>query len=221
MPTDSERQSVISIARRRYAAKAFDPARRVPEEDLRTILEVGRLSPSSFGYEPWKFLLIRDEALRAELAPIAFGARGVLAGGAELVIILYKKGVVYNSAYAAHIVTDVLGVDFDPDSQASQMFKGFQERMLGLTSAEDVDHWAQRQTYIALANMLTAAASLDIDSVPLEGFEVAAVTDLLAAKGIIDPAEWGASVMVGFGYRAEEIHPKRRRELDEVVQVIG
>lgn len=48
-----------------------------------------------------------------------------------------------------------------------------------------------------------------------------AVTDLLAARGIIDPAEWGVSVMAGFGYRAEEIHPKRRRDYDEVIQVIG
>ena len=166
-------------------------------------------------------LVGRAEELRAELAPLSVGAGAVLTGGAELVIILFKRGVVHDSPYAAHIVTDVLGADYDPDSELSQMFKGFQEQMLGLSSPEDVDRWAQRQTYIALANMLIAAASLDIDSVPIEGFVVDAVADLLAAHGIIDPAEWGVSVMAGFGYRAEEIHPKLRREYDEVVQVIG
>ncbi|BAW93629.1 hypothetical protein CHIBA101_1794 [Actinomyces sp. Chiba101] len=221
MATETERQSVIATAHRRYATKAFDPDRRVSPEDLRAILEAGRLAPSSFGYEPWKFLVVRDEDLRAELAPLAVGAGAVLRGGAELVIVLFKRGVVHDSPHAAHIVNDVLGVDFDPDSELSQMFKGFQEQLLGLSSPEDVDHWAQRQTYIALANMLSAAAALDIDSVPIEGFAVTAVTDLLAARGIIDPAEWGVSVMAGFGYRAEEIHPKRRREYDEVVQVIG
>ena len=221
MATETERQSVIAAANRRYATKAFDPSRHVSQEDLRTILEAGRLAPSSFGYEPWRFLVVRDEDLRAELAPLAVGAGAVLSSGAELVIILFKRGVVHDSPHAAHIVTDVLGVDFDPDSELSQMFKGFQERLLGLSSPEDVDHWAQRQTYIALANMLSAAAGLDIDSVPIEGFDVAAVTDLLAARGIIDPAEWAVSVMAGLGYRAEEIRPKRRREYDEVVQVIG
>lgn len=221
MATETERQSILATANRRYATKAFDPSHQVSEEDLRTILEAGRLAPSSFGYEPWKFLVVRDEELRAELVPLSVGAGAVLTGGAELVIILFKRGVVHDSPYAAHIVTDVLGADYDPDSELSQMFKGFQEQMLGLSSPEDVDRWAQRQTYIALANMLIAAASLDIDSVPIEGFVVDAVADLLAAHGIIDPAEWGVSVMAGFGYRAEEIHPKLRREYDEVVQVIG
>ena len=90
MATEIERQSVIAAANRRYATKAFDPSRRVSQEGLRTILEAGRLAPSSFGYEPWRFLVVRDEDLRAELAPLAVGAGAVLNGGAELVIILFK-----------------------------------------------------------------------------------------------------------------------------------
>ena len=116
MATETERQSILATANRRYATKAFDPSRQVSEEDLRTILEAGRLAPSSFGYEPWKFLVVRDEELRAELAPLSVGAGAVLTGGAELVIILFKRGVVHDSPYAAHIVTDMLGADYDPGS---------------------------------------------------------------------------------------------------------
>ena len=77
--------------------------------------------------------------------------------------------------------------------------------------------WTSKQTYIALANMMTGAAMIGIDSCPIEGFDYPAVNRILADAGVFDPKEWGVSVMVTFGYRAKDIKPKSRKPLDEIV----
>ncbi|MEJ7185507.1 nitroreductase family protein, partial [Staphylococcus epidermidis] len=64
--------------------------------------------------------------------------------------------------------------------------------------------WASKQTYIALGNMMTTAALLGVDSCPMEGFDLDKVTEILSEEGILDTEHFGISVMVGFGYRAEE-----------------
>lgn len=211
---------ILDISNRRYATKAFDAERKVSEDDLRTILEVGRLSPSSFGYEPWKFLVIRNFELRREIYDIAPGARNTINGNAELIIILYKKNVNYTSEHVVHIVEDVLGLEYDPESPVTQAFKGFQEGMLELESEDDVNEWARRQTFIPLANMMNAAASLDLDCVAIEGFIHSALIEILEENNIIDTNEYEPSVMLGVGYRNEEITPKKRRDFNEVVEFV-
>lgn len=211
---------ILDISNRRYATKAFDADREVSEDDLRTILEVGRLSPSSFGYEPWKFLVIENEELREEIYDIAPGARNAIHGDAKLIIILYRKDVNYKSEHVIHIVEDVLGLEYDPESPITQGFRGFQENLLELKSEEDINNWSRRQTFIPLANMMTAAASLDLDCVAIEGFIHSALTDLLREKNIIDTDKYEPSVLMAVGYRNEEIKPKRRRQFEEVVEFI-
>ncbi|MNI77007.1 putative NAD(P)H nitroreductase YfkO [compost metagenome] len=78
--------------------------------------------------------------------------------------------------------------------------------------------WACRQTYIALGNMLTAAALIGIDSCPIEGFNRAKINELLAAEGIMDPEHFGISVMAAFGYRLHAPSDKTRRCAQEVVE---
>ena len=81
--------------------------------------------------------------------------------------------------------------------------------------------WASKQTYIALGNMMTTAALLGVDSCPMEGFDLDKVTEILADEGIPDTEHFGISVMVGFGYRAEEpAHGKVRQNKDDVISGI-
>lgn len=77
--------------------------------------------------------------------------------------------------------------------------------------------WACRQTYIALGNMLTAAAMIGIDSCPIEGFNRKAVNKLLIKKGVLDPEHYAVSVMAAFGYRANEPDVKTRQTTEQVV----
>ncbi|MNJ66926.1 putative NAD(P)H nitroreductase [compost metagenome] len=77
--------------------------------------------------------------------------------------------------------------------------------------------WACRQTYIALGNMLTAAAMIGIDSCPIEGFNRKKVNELLIQEGIMDPEHYGVSCMAAFGYRANEPLAKTRQNAEQII----
>ena len=89
-----------------------------------------------------------------------------------------------------------------------------------LESERTLFDWSAKQTYIALAQMIITASFLGIDSCPIEGFNKDKVEKYLSDRGLIDLKEWGVSVLVSFGYRNEEIAPKKRRPLTEIFEVI-
>ena len=78
----------------RHACKEFDDSKKISDEDFAKILEIGRLSPSSFGFEPWKFLVIQDTTLRSKLKEIVWGAQGTLPSASHYLIILARKNQV-------------------------------------------------------------------------------------------------------------------------------
>lgn len=220
MATPELRAQILEAHRKRYATKSFDPTKKITEEDWLTIIESARLSPSSFGYEPWKFLLIKNEEIKEGLKGIAAGATNSLNGASHFVIALARKNVTIKSDYVRHIVEDVLGAEFAVDSPRSQYFDNFQKHNQQLTDERTLYDWASKQTYIALANMMTTAALLGIDSCPIEGFNKAKVEAYLSEKGLVDPEKFGVSYMLGLGYRNEPITPKKRQSLDEILEVI-
>lgn len=211
-------ERLIQNVNRRYATKKYNPNKHIPADDWQTILEVGRLSPSSFGYEPWKFVLLNNPADQAAIKPFAWGAANSIEGADKLLVILAHKNVTYDSHYVAHLVKDVKHKDYSPTSAVSQHFKEFQERDLNLQSPQEVFEWAVRQCYIPMANMMSAAAALDIDSCPIEGFNYAKMNQFMAEKHYLDPKEWGVAVMVSFGYRDQPITPKVRQPLSTIYQ---
>ncbi|GKT35944.1 NAD(P)H-dependent oxidoreductase [Aduncisulcus paluster] len=99
-------------------------------------------------------------------------------------------------------------------------FKNFQEKDFDLTDDRKLIDWAGKQAYIPLANMMTSAAALEIDSCPIEGFDQAGINALLNKEGIFKSDEFTAAVMVAFGYRDESqrMSEKTRRPMDEVTK---
>ena len=83
MSTQKERQHILDVFHRRYATKKFDPNKKISDADWQTIIEAGRLSPSSFGYEPWKFLLIENPEIKEDLKKICWGAVNSLNGASH------------------------------------------------------------------------------------------------------------------------------------------
>lgn len=203
----------------RYACKNFDPSRQISDKDFQMILEAGRLSPSSFGFEPWKFLVIQNKALRQKLFPIAWGAQKSLSGASHFLILLTRKQLTYQSDYIDYIMQDIQHLPADMIQIRKQFFENFQRHDFQLLDNERaLFDWTSKQSYIALANMLTTAAYLGIDSCPIEGFNRVEVETLLNAEGLLDPKEFGVSVMAGFGYRNETPRPKTRRPISEIIQ---
>ncbi|PTQ83805.1 nitroreductase [Trichococcus patagoniensis] len=214
------REQIMQAHTSRYATKAFDPTKKIAEEDWLTIIESARLSPSSFGYEPWKFLLVNNEEIKEGLKEFAGGAINSINGASHFVIALARKNVTIKSDYVRHIVEDVLGAEFAVDSPRSLYFDNFQKHSQQLTDDRALYDWASKQTYIAMANMMTTAALLGIDSCPIEGFNKAKVEAYLSEKGLVDLDKFGVSYMLGLGYRNEPITPKKRQSLDEILEVI-
>lgn len=213
-------ETILDAFRFRYACKNFDETKAVSKENFDTILEAAHLSPSSFGFEPWKLIILQEHELRKKLAPIAWGAQRSLEGASHFVILLARKKIdtVYTSDYLTHIMKDIQNLPENVIAQKREKFHGFQNTEFNLLESDRaVFDWASKQTYIVLANMLTTAALLEIDSCPIEGFNTKAVDEFLAEENLVDTTHFGVSVMAGFGYRKEVPHPKTRQALEDIV----
>ena len=214
-------QEILDVFRFRHACKKFDASRSVSKEDFNTILEAARLSPSSFGFEPWKMVVLTDDALKQKLYPLAWGAQNSLNGASHFVLLLARKtaDMIYSSDFISHVMQDVQHQSVEIANQRRAKYRTFQEDDFNLLESERaMFDWAGKQTYIVLANMMTAAAYLGIDSCPIEGFQRSRVDELFVQEGVFDPAHFGVSVMVAFGYRAQEPHrTKTRQPLEDLI----
>lgn len=217
------RDFILEVFENRYTCKGYDPEKKVSHEDFMTIMEAGRLSPSSMGYEPWKFILLNNEAIKKKIRPYAWGAENVLDGASHLVLILARtsQDMRYDSEYLEYITNEIQKFPEDLANKRTAKFKTFQEDDFNLLENERaLFDWSRMQTYIALANMLTSAAILGIDSTPIEGFHREKVEEILVEEGVYDPKHFGIASMIGFGYTNREHREKTRRPMDEVFEVV-
>lgn len=214
------RKKIISVFHRRYATKKFDPNRKISPEDWQIIMESAQLSPSSFGYEPWKFLLIENQKIKEDLKELAWGAVNSLNGASHFLICLARKDVTADSDYVKKFVEEILNTKYEAHSPRTDAFRNFQKNDLKLDTTRARFDWACKQSYIALGNMLTTAAWLGIDSCPIEGFNYEKVNQYLSNLNLFDLDQFGVSYMAGFGYRDQPITPKKRRPLNQVFEEI-
>lgn len=206
----------------RFACKEFSKEKLMTREDMENILEIGRLSPSSFGFEPWKFLVIENRLLIDKISTVAWGIQRQKDSLNYLVILLAGKAklVKYNSRYIRHIIEDIQTMPKDMVNSRIDQFKNFQEEDFKLLDYDrDTFDWSSKQTYLPLANMMTAAAEMGIDSCPIEGFNRELLEELLEEQGHIDKSKYGVSAMVAFGYRKENpVREKRRRPIEDITK---
>lgn len=215
-------QQILDAFQFRYACKAFDTEKKISEEDFEIIIESARLSPSSFGFEPWKFLVIQNMDIREKLKTVAWGAQGQFPTASHVVVILSRKAVdtKAESEYINSVMRDVQKLPEDIQEMKGNFFKNFQQKDFDLTDERKLFDWAGKQAYIPLANMMTSAAFLQIDSCPMEGFDRDKFEDILEQEGLIDKNHFGVSVMVAFGYRAKDtvVFPKTRGNAENLIQ---
>ncbi|MTI11912.1 NAD(P)H-dependent oxidoreductase [Sansalvadorimonas verongulae] len=220
--TTSIQQHIIDAYQFRHACKSFDASKKISDKDFNFIMETGRLSPSSFGYEPWKFLVVQNMELREKLKPLCQGAQGQLPTASHFVVILARKesGMHHTSEYVKNHMVEVEKLPEEIAEMKGGFYRQFQEEHFQLTeSPRAMFDWACKQTYIALGNMMTSAALVGIDSCPVEGFDRESVERLMVENNLFNPEEYGVSVMVAFGYRADEPpFAKTRSEHEQLVQ---
>ncbi|WP_151734896.1 NAD(P)H-dependent oxidoreductase ['Paenibacillus yunnanensis' Narsing Rao et al. 2020] len=219
----SIKEAILSAFTFRHATKEFDGSRKISDEDFRFILETARLSPSSFGFEPWRFVVVQSPELRGKLKPYAWGAQKQLPTASHFVLILARlpQDMAAGSAYLRSMTEEVQQLPPEVAAGKQKAFAEFLDRDFRLAGNERaMFEWAARQTYLALGNMMTAAAQIGIDSCPIEGFNKPAIEEILTAEGVMDPEHFGIACMAAFGYRLHEPREKTRQSADQVIQWI-
>lgn len=197
----------------RYAAKQFDATKKVSDTDLAEILDAGNLAATSYGLQPFKFVVVTDQKTKEELVPFSYNQPQV-SQSSHLIVLAARTDVdeafIRNMARMAEKARDL------PQGQLD----GYAKQMIGaIMSMSDQDRleWAQKQVYIALGNMMAACAVLKIDSCPMEGFVPAQYDRLLglASHNIT------STVLLPIGYRSPEDktqdHKKVRNPISEIV----
>ncbi|UOP00936.1 nitroreductase family protein [Kingella potus] len=139
----------------------------------------------------------------------------------HFVVLLSRRQAALQEDYRRRMWADIHGFGPEAVQIREGVFADFARNDFALgESPRAFDDWAAKQAYIALANMMTAAALIGIDSTPVEGFNAAEANRLLAEKGLIDPELCQVAVMAAFGYRAAEPRPKTRLPAEEVIRWI-
>lgn len=214
------KEDILNAFQYRHATKEFDATKTLSDEAIDFILKTANLSPSSFGFEPWHFIVVQNKELRELLKPVAWGAPLKLDTASHFVLGLSMKApmVRHDADYIKHMMKDVKQLPEDVIEMYSTFYREFQERDFDLDTDKKLFDWSSKQTYIALGNMMTAAALTGIDSCPIEGFHQEKAEALLRDKFGVDTDKYGLSFMVAFGYRkADPEFAKSRRNLKDIV----
>ncbi|MDD0822918.1 NAD(P)H-dependent oxidoreductase [Mannheimia sp. AT1] len=213
------KDDVLNAFHYRASTRSYDGSKKIPTDDFNYILELGRLSPSSVGSEPWQFIVLQNPELRQAIKPYCWGIP-TMETSSHIVVILAKKNACYNTEFMAESMRR-RGVTEEQMEVTINKYREFQENdSKVLESERSLFDWCSKQTYIALGNMMTGAALIGVDSCPIEGFDYEKVNQILADAGLFDLNEWGISVMCTFGYRDKEIRKKLRKDFDEVVKFV-
>jgi nitroreductase len=203
-----------SQMRWRYATKKFDP-HRVIEPEIWSALEQSLiLSPSSFGLQPWKFVVVKTREMKERLVPASYGQSQVR-DCSHLVVFAARHPMTEHDVHRfLDRIVHVRGV-------TRESLAGFQKVMLGFLAKPpeglSLNEWAARQTFIALGTFMTAAAAIGVDTCPLEGIVPAKYDEILDLKAM----GYQTVVACAAGYRSADDRyatvPKVRFATEDVV----
>ncbi|MFP3832345.1 NAD(P)H-dependent oxidoreductase [Chryseobacterium sp. SIMBA_028] len=182
---------------RRYSVKKFNN-QIIPQETLHNILESGKLSASSLGLQPYKIIIVESEEMKQKMIP-AFYNPSQISTCSHLVVIISKKIIEENyiHGYFNHIsaVRETPLENLDP-------FKNSINQHINQKTQDEIFNWAEKQSYIVLANLMYAAAIENIDSCPMEGFRQDLIEEILNVNSETEKV----TVTLALGYRSEEDH---------------
>lgn len=190
-----EKDTILEQLNWRYAVKKFDSSKKVSDEDFKVLEDSLVLAPSSYGLQPYKFIVVTDDKTKEKLRPACYGQPQIV-DSSHLVIIAAKKTL--DDAFVEEYVQrlqEVRGTERETIEEYIQMMKG---TMKTLRENDMEVSWSQRQAYITLGFLLETAALMGIDACPMEGFEPDKVDEILELE------DYTASVLCTVGYRAED-----------------
>lgn len=180
----------------RYATKKFDNTKKVSDADLNFLKEAIRLSSSSYGLQPYKVLIIENPEIREQLKPVSWEQSQITDASHLFVFANFTN--IGDTEIDAYIKS--IGEIREIPVENLEGYANFMKSIITPLPTESKSIWTSKQTYLALANLLNAAAELKIDVTPMEGFEPEAFNEILGLteKGL------NASLVATVGYRHED-----------------
>ena len=200
----------------RYATKKFDPARKIPAADIATLQQVLTLVPTSYGLQPYKFLIVENTEVREKLKQLAFNQQQITDASHLLVLCSY---VDLNDQHIDTLIHQMV-TERQLDAARLQGYGDFIKAVIAPMSLAERTVWNAKQTYIALGQLLQTAANLRIDSTPMEGYDIKGYDEVLG----LAPKNLTATVVCPIGYRAADDrmqHEKKiRKHVEDLFEVI-
>ncbi|WP_297632743.1 NAD(P)H-dependent oxidoreductase [uncultured Clostridium sp.] len=214
-----KKEEILEGLNFRHACKEFDKSKKIDEKDFEFILESGRLAPSSMGIEPWKFLVLQNEAMREEIANVCWGGKKQIPSASHVVIILNRKAdeLKHNSEYIDSLLRDTKKLPEDVQGMMKNIMKDIEDsRFKG--NDELIDQYSREQCYLPLGTMMDVAALMKIDSCAIGGIDKEKVEKILVDNNVLDTKKFEVTIIAAFGYRVSEPGQKTRRDMSEVVE---
>ena len=210
-------QQLVNALEWRYATKVFDPDKKIPADLWQTLEHALVLSPSSYGLQPYRFLVIRDAAKRAALLPHSWNQKQVVDCSHYIVFTARTKMTEADIDRFLALTSRVRNLP----AEALSAYRGMMVGDLVAGPRGKIAHeWATRQAYIALGNLMTCAAVLGVDACPMEGFVPAEYDRVLG----LENSGYASVVCCALGYRSANDKyaglAKVRHEAADLVRVI-
>lgn len=194
------------LAKWRYTTKKYDPNRKISDEKIRELKDIIRLSPSSINSQPWKFSFISDEAMKRKLASVSYFNEQKINEASHLVVF----STIDNIAKFEKQIKENL-----PEGSVN-----YYNKFLKPQGETEVKSWLRHQVYLSLGFFLSACASMEIDSTPMEGIQNGEYDKILQLNG------YKTLFAVAIGYRNPEdgnqpsLNPKSRLPLEQIIKSI-
>jgi nitroreductase len=196
----------------RYATKKFDTSKKVSEEDLNILKEAIKLSASSYGLQPYTIIIIEDIELRKKIQPAAWGQSQIVDASH---LIVFANSVDFNDKHVDDYIENIAETRNIP-IESIKGYGDFMKSKITSLPEEQKNNWTAKQTYLALGNLLNAAAELKIDATPMEGFDPVAINEILD----LDSKGLNTALIATIGYRhtddGTQFLPKVRKSNHEL-----
>lgn len=213
-------KDIESALKFRRAMKSFDASKKINEEDIELILEAIRLTPTSYGFEPFNVIVAQDADFRKKLEKAA-GVNAAKFTASHLLIFTAKTGeeLTRKDGHIDHMLRDVAYMNVVVRTGYKTFWKKWAKTDFKIFGDNEKLHqWAARQAYIALGFAMMTAAERGIDSCAMEGFSIDKLAEILEELKLIDREKELPVVMLALGYGNKEPHSQTRRDINEIIK---
>ena len=182
----------------RKAISIFDPNKKLSETQIQELLQALRLTPSSYGLQPWSFVLVEDVQKRQDLLPHSYHQQQVVEASHYLILARNEQNIDEQVHNYLNSMAATLNTTRKDLAALEENILSFTQK---LSKENQLEHWIAKQVYIALGNILTCSAMMGIDACPMEGFIAEKYNEIL---GLADK-QLHAQVSIALGYRNESV----------------